>query len=194
MFKLVQNLFKCVQTCSNLFKTHSNVFKCVQLCSNLFKTRWSVFKCVQACSNLVQICSNVFKLVQMCSKLFENYQPFQCKGSDMSSSAWSSLYLRRILTALPQFSHGGYWSWNPQFLNPSWLLGCGGHIHFLLDSFYHSGLFSEISQGTLQILWEWGFNRLSETSRLACLYLGDFETGLQNLFIALEGLQWRRGS
>ena len=36
--------------------------------------------------------------------------------------------------------------------------------------------------------------RFSETSRPACLYLGDFETGLQNLFIALEGLQWRRGS
>ena len=32
--------------------------------------------------------------------------------------------------------------------------------------------------------------RFSETSRLACLYLGHFETGLQNLFIALEGLQW----
>ena len=36
--------------------------------------------------------------------------------------------------------------------------------------------------------------RFSETSRLACLYLGHFETGLQNLFIALEGVQWRRGS
>ena len=36
--------------------------------------------------------------------------------------------------------------------------------------------------------------RFSETSRLACLYLGDFETALQNLFIALEGLKWRRGS
>ena len=36
--------------------------------------------------------------------------------------------------------------------------------------------------------------RFSETSRPACLYLGDFETGSQYLFIALEGLQWRRGS
>ena len=30
------------------------------------------------------------KLVQMCSKLFKSYQPFQCKGSDMTSRAWSS--------------------------------------------------------------------------------------------------------
>ena len=28
----------------------------------------------------------------MCSKLFKNYQSFQCKGSDMTSRAWSSFY------------------------------------------------------------------------------------------------------
>ena len=76
VFKLVQNLFKCVQTCSKLAQMRSNVFKWVQ---NLFKC----VKCVPACP----------KLVKMCSKLFKNYQSFQCKGSDMTSRAWSSLYL-----------------------------------------------------------------------------------------------------
>ena len=38
--------------------------------------------------------------------------------------------VREILTALPPFSHGGYWSWNPQFLNPSCLLGCGATCIF----------------------------------------------------------------
>ena len=114
VFKLSQYLFKCVQTCSkpiqicsNLFKLVQNLFKCVQMCSNLFKTCSNVFKWVQTCSKLAQMSSNVFKwvqnlfkcvkcvpacpkLVQMCSKLFKNYLPFQCKGSDMTSRAWSS--------------------------------------------------------------------------------------------------------
>ena len=46
-------------------------------CSNVFKLVQNLFKRVQNCS----------KLVQMCSKLFKNYQPFQCKGSDMTSRA-----------------------------------------------------------------------------------------------------------
>ena len=42
--------------------------------------------------------------------------------------------------------------------------------NFLLDSFYHSGLFSEISQGTLQILWEWGLDFLRLRDRLVCIW------------------------
>ena len=71
-------MFKCVHTCSNLFKTCSNVFKLSQMRSNLFKTCSNVFKCVQMCSNvfkLDQTCSksvqNLFKCVQTCSKLFK---------------------------------------------------------------------------------------------------------------------------
>ena len=142
VFKLVQNLFKCVQIGSNLIKTCSNDFKCVQMglklvqmcqmcsslsktcsnvfkcvCSNLFKTCSNVFKWVQTCSKLAQMSSNVFKwvqnlfkcvkcvpacpkLVQMCSKLFKNYQPFQCKGSDMTSRAWSSFFTNVLLGSI----------------------------------------------------------------------------------------------
>ena len=99
MFKLVQNLFKYVQMCSNVFKHVQTCSRLVQMCSNLLK-------CVQTCSKLVQMCSNGFKFVQncfkwvqMCSNVFKwvnpnnwgkNYHPFQCKGSDMTSRAWSS--------------------------------------------------------------------------------------------------------
>ena len=75
VFKLVQNLFKWVQTCSKFAQMSSNVFKLVQ---NLFKC----VKCVPGCP----------KLVQMCLKLFKNYKPFQCMGSDMTSRAWSSFF------------------------------------------------------------------------------------------------------
>ena len=96
MFKTCSNMFKCVQTCSKL----------VQMCSNVFKRVQNLFKCVRTCLNLFKTCSNVIKWVQICSKLFQMssnvfkwvnpnnwgkiYQPFQCKGSDMTSRAWSS--------------------------------------------------------------------------------------------------------
>ena len=53
VFKLVQDLFKCVQMWSNLFKTCSNVLKCVQTCSKLVQMYSNVFICVQTCSKLV---------------------------------------------------------------------------------------------------------------------------------------------
>ena len=61
MFKLVQNLFKCVQMGSNLFKTCSNEFKCVQTGSKLVQM-------CQMCSSLSKTCSNVFKIVQKLSE------------------------------------------------------------------------------------------------------------------------------
>ena len=95
VFKLVQNLFKWVQTFSKLAQMSSNVFKLVQ---NLFKC----VKCVPACPRLVQICSNVFKIVQKLSA-------FQCKGSDMTSRAWSSFYLPAS-TSAPQ-DRASLWTW-----------------------------------------------------------------------------------
>ena len=85
VLKPVQNLFKCVQICSN-------VFKYVQTCSNLFKTCSNVIKWVQICSKLFQMSSNVFKWVNP-NNWGKIYQPFQCKGSDMTSRAWSSFNL-----------------------------------------------------------------------------------------------------
>ena len=90
MFQLVQNLFECVQMCSNLFKTCSNVFKWVQTCSKPAQMSSNVFKWVQNLFKCVKCVPACPKLVQMCSKLFKNYQTFQCKGSDMTSRAWSS--------------------------------------------------------------------------------------------------------
>ena len=73
----------------------------------------------------------------------------------------SSVFTRWLLTVLVMESL------IPRSLLPAW---CGGHIHFLLDSFYHSGVFSEISQGTLQILWEWGLDFLRLRDRLVCIW------------------------
>ena len=109
--KLVQNLFKCVQMCSNLFKTCSNVFKWVQTCSKLAQMSSNVFKWVQNLFKCVKCVPACPKLVQMCSKLFKNYQPFQCKGSDMTSSAWSSLFCYDIkIVAVHAFFQSLYWA------------------------------------------------------------------------------------
>ena len=68
---MCSNLFTCVKTCSNLFKTCSNMFKCVQMCSNMFKLVQNLFKCVQMCSNVFKLVQNLFKCVQMCSNMFK---------------------------------------------------------------------------------------------------------------------------
>ena len=101
--QMCSNLFKCVQTCSNFFKTCSNVINRVQMGSNLLKTcsnefkfvqmysnvfKWvqnlfktcsNLFTCVKTCSNLFKTCSNMFKCVQTCSNMFKLVQNlFKC--------------------------------------------------------------------------------------------------------------------
>ena len=81
MFKLVQNLLKCVQMCLNVFKLIQNLFKCVQ---NLFKCVQTFSKPVQMCSNGFKLVQNLLKWVQMCSNGFKTcsnvsnvFQPVQ---------------------------------------------------------------------------------------------------------------------
>ena len=88
MLKPVQNLTQCVQICSN-------VFKYVLTCSNLFITCANVIKWVQMCSKLFQMSSNVFTHLNP-NNWGKIYQPFQCKGSDMTSSAWSSFQMQSV--------------------------------------------------------------------------------------------------
>ena len=69
MFKLVQNLFKWVQMCSNLFKTCSNGFKLVQNLLKCVQMGSKLVQLCQMCSSLSKTCSNVFKCVQNFSKI-----------------------------------------------------------------------------------------------------------------------------
>ena len=117
--------------CSNLFKICSNVFKYVQICSNMFKY-------VQTCSNLFKTCSNVIKWVKICSKLFQMssnmfkwvnpnnwgkiYQPFQCKGSDMTSRAWSSF--SKMLESVSEVSYLHLHWYMYMYLSNIWIFIC----------------------------------------------------------------------
>ena len=137
MFKLVQNLFKCVQMCSNLFKTCSNgfklvqnPFKCVQTCLNLFKTCSNVFKCVQTCSKPVQMCSNTLSNyisvnVELCpsqqvqvmlrqwllfsSDIFKNFFVFIFLDFGPNWRSLLLLWLLHILISIPELACCHLW-------------------------------------------------------------------------------------
>ena len=69
------------------------MFKHVQTCSKLVQMLSNGSKFVQNCFKWVQMCSNVFKWVNP-NNWGKNDHPFHCKGSDMTSRAWSSYHSR----------------------------------------------------------------------------------------------------
>ena len=136
VFKLVQNLFKCVQTCS----------KPVQMCSNMFKLVQNLFKCVQMCSNLFKTCSNVFKLVQTCLKLAQNSSNVVQMGSKLvqmcqmcSSLSKTCSNVFKIVQKLSAFPVQGI-----------------RHDKQCLISFLHDALFKFIDVRSYDSLWSPG--------------------------------------
>ena len=101
---MCSNLFKCVQTCSNFFKTCSNVINRVQMGSNLLKTCSNKFKFVQmysngfkTCSKSVQMCSNLFTCVKTCSNLFKCIHFIYVQ-------TWSKLFLMWCTKGITRYS------------------------------------------------------------------------------------------
>ena len=134
VFKFVQNLLKCVQM-------YSNVFKCVQMCYPCSKlvqmcscSTEHVIK--RRCTKGITLVKLMFQggemytwkhLITLQSVLWlfalhlfnqfhityqgTNYHPFQCKGSDMPNTIWSSfIWILSLKRRVVRVMSTEYWS------------------------------------------------------------------------------------